>query len=357
MVPAGAQSPQESAGLSRMRHEQEALLDIFARKKFEWRSGYLAKLAGNKWGFNLNAISTAANVRTLASAGGAATHAAAPTAKAVAAQIMDAVVPAEVHGEVMQAVVQAHSNFMGELIQAVTPFLGVITAGGTTLWNLKNLIRAEYRTVTSRTHMQRILSVGNPQSAMKAIVRILERERNAEAFSFSVSLGEFAGKLAGTLADGGTATTAAIGLAANVAKLTNIVRIIVRDVLEKNAANALMARRQVTITVFEACPMVGAYYVCCAPTSVLVNQILERWSQGGWMGEVEQNVHDHIEPMRAQARRLIREFRFVIPSLQNVPGVMAANKDELARMKERVGKSGMVGFSSEDYFAGNVPKV
>jgi hypothetical protein len=44
-------------------------------------------------------------------------------------------------------------------------------------------------------------------------------------------------------------------------------------------------------------------------------------------------------------------------SLQNVPGVMAPNKDELARMKERVGKSGMVGFSSEDYFAGNVPKV
>lgn len=364
MVPGAAQSPQAMAGLSHMRFEQEALLEVFAQKKLEWRPGYFAKLANNKWGSHLNTISAAMNVRSLATSGaatgvraGATVSGAATTAKAVASQLIDAIVPTEIHPEVMQAVAQVIANYMAELVQAVTPFVGVITSGGATLWNLKSLIRAEYRTVTSRSHVERVLSVGNPQAAMKAIVRILERERNAEAFSFSVSLGEFAGKLAGTLADGGTATTTAIGLAANVAKLTNIVRIIVRDVQEKNAANALMAKRQLTITVFEVCPMVGAYYVCCAPTSVLVNQILERWSQGGWQGEVEQNVRDHIEPMRAQARRLIREYRFVIPSLLNMPGVMAPNKDELARMKDNVGKSGMVGFSSQDYFAGKVPNA
>lgn len=216
---------------------------------------------------------------------------------------------------------------MVKLTASVAPFIGVFTAGAGMLWNLKNAVQNEYRRDQAEKHHQQSLSVGHPDQAIEAIIRILKRERNADAISCSVSLGAFVGMLAG-----GTATNAPIGLAANLLKLVNIIRIIVRDVLEKNAGNDLM-REGPQITAFETCPILGAYYVCCVPTSVLVNEIFLRWWKGGWKGEVEKTVTKHIQPLREQARRLIGEHRFVIDELQRYPGVLAPNQKAIEEMK------------------------
>ncbi len=55
------------------------------------------------------------------------------------------------------------------------------------------------------------------------------------------------------------------------------------------------------------------------------------------MREVEDNVREHLEPLRERARCLIADSRFVIPSLQRMPGMMRPNAAELKRMKARVG--------------------
>jgi hypothetical protein len=263
----------------------------------------------------------------------------------MANRLLDALIPAEIRVEVMVEVAKIIPDFMKHLTAAVTPLLGVFTAAGSTLWSLKGALQNEYRRYKAEGHLQQGLSVDNPELAIRAIIRIVERERNADIFSASVSFTEFVGKVAATLADGGTATNTAIGLAGGLAKLGNTVRIIVRDTLEKNAANALMMKGP-NVTAFETCPILGCYYVCCVPTSVLVNEIFDRWWQGGWRGEVEHTVTKHVEPLRERARGLIRDHRFVIRELQYYPGVLAPNKEELAKMKARVGKSGMEGFGS-----------
>jgi hypothetical protein len=205
---------------------------------------------------------------------------------------------------------------MAKLVASMVPFVGVITAGGSVLLDLKSSIQAEYQLETNRTHAERALNFGVPAAAMQAVVRALERERNAEAFSLSVSLGAFGAKLAGLLADGGTATTAAVGLAASVLKLTNIVRIVYRDVRERKAGNDLMTR-SLKISAFETCPIIGAYYVCCAEDASLLNEILQR---GGSpldnLAEARFNLQKHVKPLQDQARRIIQAHRFVIPDLE-----------------------------------------
>ena len=147
-------------------------------------------------------------------------------------------------------------------------------------------------------------------AALDALARFLERERNQDAYAMSVSLAEFGSKLAATLADGGTASNAAIGLTANLLKLMNIVRIVVRDVREKNAANQAMMTR-VDAGIFDICPVVGAYLICCAPTSVLVNTLFDsRFGEPGWQDHVEIAVRRHLAPRQEQARRVVCAHRF-----------------------------------------------
>jgi hypothetical protein len=200
---AGGMTPAELGAEWEAQYEQLAILERFRNQKLEWRSGYLGKIGNNKFGFHLNLVTGGRNAYALSPHSGSGSE----TASTIAAKILDAMIPADIQTEVMLALESVIPDFATKLAESVAPFVGVITAGAGTLWNLKNLIRAEYRAETSRTNTDRALNVGTPHAAMDAIVRILERERNAEAFSFSVSLGEFAGKLGGALVDAGTATT------------------------------------------------------------------------------------------------------------------------------------------------------
>lgn len=238
-------------------------------------------------------------------------------------------------------------NFIAELAAAITPFLGVISSGASVAWGTKNMIRDEYRSSQARMHLERSMSKETPEKAIESIIRIIDREFTNNALTTGIASAEFATKMAGALADGGTATTVAVGLAANLARLANLVRNVVRDVQEKNAANAMM-KKSLDISVFETCPIVGAYYVCCVPHSVLVNDLLKHVGEHGFNDRVERTISHHIEPLREQARRLIREHRFVIEELMRYPGVMTANTDALETMEKRNGRTEMSGTGSAE---------
>lgn len=127
-------------------------------------------------------------------------------------------------------------------------------------------------------------------------------------------------------------------------KLANIIRVIVRDVLEKNAANQRMRSAQVTGEIFDICPLVGAYLILCVPTSVMLNTVFDRISEHGWRGDVERTVQKHLLPLQGHARRVVEEHRFVIPALRNYPGMFVRNEEKLQQMEKRKGKTGMEGF-------------
>lgn len=339
-IPVPPRTGAEIMGFSYVRAESRVIVDdLFRGKSIDWKPWILPKLADNKWGLTLNSADAAKNVAAFTSGSGAASKAA-----EMAQNAFNTLVPMTVAGEVGMALARVIPDFMKEFIGCMMPFAGVAVTGGVAIYNGCQTIRSEYRLCDAHTHQARSLSADEPAAAIQALVRILERERNYNAYSASVSTASFVGQLTGVLVDGGTATTAAVGLASNVAKLVNIIRVIVRDVLEKNAANQRMRSNQVTGEIFEVCPLVGAYLILCAPTSVMLNTVFDRVSEHGWRGDVERTVQKHLIPLQDHARRVVQEHRFIIPALQNFPGMFARNEAKLEEMEKQKGKTGMVGF-------------
>lgn len=355
----------EMVALSHLQDESRALVDmLFREKTLDWRTGFVGKLGDRKY----EAVFTISNEAVGAAAGvdelvrgdeafgptsqravTAGAKAVAPVAKTVAwaltlrEQLLLQLVPADIRHQVLMALTQVFPDFMERLVASMIPFAGIITSSAVLAKDLRKVVLETYHLDRTRMHVERSLAVADPAAAMRAVIRILERERNADAAEALLSIAEFGGKLAGALIDGGAASSAAIGAASGVVKLMNIIRVIVRDVKEKNAANLAMARG-VDLTIFGICPLAGAYYVCCAPTSALVNDIYTRWWQPGWRGDVERTVVRHLDPIRDRARRVISDHRFVIKGLERYPGVLARNDKELEAMMQRMGKTGMEGF-------------
>ena len=364
----------ERVGLSHVRDESRAIVeDLFHGKRLEWRASFKHKLGEQKIGTSLGTLTIIRSADTLSggavkgglhagasalqSAPGALASEVLPGAHigggggggmALAKDLLESLVPSDILPDVTHALAGLMPAFMAELAASLTPFVGVIVSGGGAVWATKNSLRSLWRLDAAQQHILGSLSKAEPAAALAALTRLLERERNRNVFAMGVGLADFGGKLAGLLADGGTATNAAIGLASSVIKLTNIIRIIVQDVLERNAANRQMLKR-VDLKIFATCPVVGAYMVCCVPTSVLVNTIFdEHFGKVGWQAEVEDAAKHHLAPLKEQARRLVHEHRFWIPSLANHQGLLEVNKKKLEAMLARKGKSGMEGFGGDN---------
>ncbi len=357
-LPGPGKTAADMVAVSHLRDESRAIVtDLFRGKSLDWRPGILKKLATTKFSALKNIRSAESNLNVVTNGairqgvqGGVHAVRGNPSGSSGAAEAFcRSLIPAELGAEVMAAVLREIPTFMKDLAASLTPFVGLLTSGGGAVAGACKTLRSQYRVVQIRIHQERSLSIDEPEKALAALTRILERERDAQGARTAISLGEFAGKVAGVLADGGTVTNAAVGLAANLANLALFVLELVRDVQERNAANKLMASpRGVDATVFVASPIVGAYLVCCAPTSVLVNSVFDRFFEQGWRGNVERTVQRHIEPLRIQARRVVMEHRFWIPGLQNFPGMLVKNKKKLEAMEKRKGKSGMVGFGADN---------
>jgi hypothetical protein len=335
-------TPQELAAMWEMEYEaQYGVLDRFKGLRLEWRPGYFGKLANNKWGFH-NAVASGANdVRKLASGPSSSSELVKVEAKQFANKIFNLAIPDEIPSAVRIEVERVVTEivlpgFMRQLVTDLMPFAGFIKSAGSTLWSTGKLIQAEYREWAAERSLELRLNRGTPHMAMESVVRILKRETNAEALSASANVAAFGGQFLSALPGGATASTA-ISLTASVVKLTNVVRIILRDVQERNLGNELMLKGRPDMTAFQVCPIVGAYYFCCAPDSALVNDLLERLISGG-SEEVRYYVLKHIKPVQQQARRIIHSHRFYIQALQNFPGVLMPNQAAIEADMQKRGK-------------------
>jgi hypothetical protein len=344
-LPTPARSGEEVYAFSLVRAESRTIVDqLFKGKSLDWKPGFFAKLASDWWaGKNVdtdpkilaklgnNRVGTVGNAYTAASNSLVLDHKSSATK--MAADLFKSIVPSHASGEVSIALTHVMPNFMTELATSLIPFAGVAVTGGVAVYNGIKTAFSQYDLNQARMHQARSLCVDEPGAAVNALIRILQRDRNYNAFSASVSGTAFAGKLAGILADGGTATNAAIGLAAGAAKLMNIIRVITRDVLEKREANRRMQMGGLNGEIFDVCPIVGCYLILCVPTSVMVNTVFDRISEHGWRGDVERTVTKHLVPLQNEARTLIQNGRFEITAMNNFPGMLVVNKNKLAQMQ------------------------
>lgn len=275
------------------------------------------------------------------------------TSSQTAKWLFDKLTPECIRDQVASGVAELIPDFMSQLAKSVTPFLGLMLTGGGAIASSCKAIRGEYRVHKAKMRTERIMTAREPAEAMAALIRILKRERNANTVDASVGLAEFGGKLTGLLLDGGVATNAAVGLSAGVIRLANVIRLVTRDVQERNEANKLM-QMGVDINIFKECPLVGCYLICCAPTSVLINLMAVNWGDPGMMYDIERVVVRDLEPTQEQARRIIHDSRFVIPSLINFPNVISRKDvhkklNEMETNKRRYAREGttLPGFGSD----------
>ncbi len=355
-LPGPGKTGADMVALSHIKDESRAIVsDLFRGKTLEWRPGLLAKLntktKTEKLMLNVSVGSTAKNVHTLVKTvhGGGSVASSGGSAADVVKSICKALIPEDIFAEAWSKLLAEVPSFVTEFAASITPFIGVIASGGSALWSGIKLAQGQYRIHSAHDHLENSLSADEPKKAIEALIRILERERNNLAAKTAIDATAFGGKLASVLADGGTATNAAIGLAATTAKIAVFIHAFIRDFRERKAANRLMGPGLLIdgAELFDTSPVVGAYLICCVPTSVMVNSIFDRFYEQGWRGEVEYAVRKHIEPLREQARRVVNEHRFWIPSLQNYPGMVEKNKKKLKEMAKKKGKTGMVGHGPE----------
>jgi hypothetical protein len=367
-----------SAGLAAMRDEtHQTMLIIFRGAKITWKIAFQAKMGwellkptklvvlpvqgvrqyaamggNNKVGITANAVGVGIGASTVDTLRRGGTVNSGAGAKAMS-QLISQIVPQGAQAEVMSAVQAIVPSFTVQFSAAVMPLAGILVAAGGTFWNSGKALHKQYGIRDARIHRDRSLAGVEARGAVDALIRILERERNADIYNATVSITELGGKIAGLAIDAGTASNTAIGLAANIAKLLNIVRIIYRDVSEKNEANRLMLQGKVGIEIFEVCPLLGAYLVCCLSTSGLMGLIFERFGQEGWMDVAERTNERHLEPLRQKTRAVIKEHHFEIRTLARFPGMLEVNKNALAEVKKRYVEGQ---FSPEGFGPNNLPE-
>lgn len=352
-----------SAAESALRQApQESLRALFAGRKLEWKPGVRNKMGNNKVGISINGAGLPFNALLIAhydndrfldnliglpvgdiDAGGMRLIA----AVRLMTKVFKAVVPADIRFRVAGAISIHMPWLMGDLLASMTPFMSEINTGLTAAWNLRGASLKQKDLVQLSYHKSRSFNEGEPLKAIEAMSQVLRRERNADLTSGAISSAALAAQLACLFADAGVASRPIIGCSSNLAKLANILRLIVRDIREKDAANRLL-QQGVDISVFETSPITGAYYVCCASSSDLINIIYTQIGNRGWQNTAEDVLAKHIRPLQQQARELIGMHRFHIPGLEKYPGMIdRENSGELARMANNIGKTDMPGFGSD----------
>jgi len=349
--------------LSHIQNESRALItDLFQNKQLVFRPGLLTKIAGNKKTLGVHVAKAkvikstakvAKNAHTLASSSSSSDSSSGAKGKAVtlSRNLINEIVPTDIQQDVLTAIVKIMPNFLTELQVSCTPFVGVVFSGGSAVVSGCKLAQGVYKQSQAKMHVQRTLSTAEPEAAFAALIRMIDREVEQKVEKFAKGLADFGSKLASTLADGGTATNAAIGLASGIIKLLMILRIVVRDIQERNAGNKLLLKPIITVELFEANPLMGAYFICCAPTSVLVNVMLSsaNFNNPGMTDKIERAVKRHLTPLKSRSRSLIADHRMYIPELANFPGVLKKNKKLLKEMMKNNGKTGMIGLGPDDF--------
>ncbi len=337
------QTGEEMAALSAVRNESRAIVtDLFRDRKLVYKGSSVKKILSE--GYDA-CKSIGSHVKTLKGSGGKPSPpSAAQPNFAFAEELFRQIVPTDMFTDVKSMLLNIMPDFMTQWAAELAPFTGIVKSGGTTMLKAADVVKTQWTISQSKMHGSRTLSIDEPAQAIEAIIRLLERERNIKLTDLGIAAAEFGGKLASLLVDmSGTVLNAAISIAAGVVKLVVLIGTVVRDVLESRAANALMSKGQLNASLFSACPIMGAYFLCCVPTSVIVNTIFseDKFYAPGMQDKVEHAVKKHFKPLREQAQRFIKDHRLHIPELINFPGIVEVNKKNIASAIKRKGKTAL----------------
>jgi hypothetical protein len=196
-----------------------------------------------------------------------------------------------------------------DLAKSIAPAVGfVASAAKTAMYGL--MAASQSKDVYTLSNTGEGFMAGDPAKAFQAVQRLMKRELKKTSARLTISASETTAKGIGFFGDGGTATTAAVGTAASIARLLVTLKALRRDCLEMRAANKIMRNvGQIDSTLFEKNPLLGCYFLVCADTSTIINFMFEHTGRPGFQYEVERTVKKHLNPTLKIASHLLYEHR------------------------------------------------
>lgn len=234
----------------------------------------------------------------------------------VISAIMGEGLPDPVKSEIIETV---FGTTVAEFALDAAPVFGVFSSGAKAVSAWVGVATNVYDQIVM-DESQELVRPGDASAALRAISAILERQIAKQSIDAAIRTTAFTAKGASFIADGGTATTAAIGAVESIAILLNTLTDIVIDARQKVAANKLIATGKIDIELFNTCPILGCYYIVVQDHSTIMNFDIENMGRDNWQQEAER-LRWALQPVLAKANTLIAGSRIELPGLDLAKGV------------------------------------
>lgn len=212
------------------------------------------------------------------------------------------------------------SEALSELVEEVTPFVGVALGTVKVIKAGKAVAKDGYNLYKSKEYKTGFRA-GDPLAAADAVRTIIERDLAKDSINLARYSASTGSKIAAMCLDGGTASTAAIGLGNTVAGLGLELYSLGRDIKEMRAGNKRLAQPEsLDLTVFNECPILGCYLLTCADTSSVANFFIADIGLPGWMDRVEEMKKKKMDPLLKIAAKDIQKSRMQLEGLSSDKG-------------------------------------
>lgn len=208
---------------------------------------------------------------------------------------------------------------IAQFVANVTPLFGVVSSGGKAIKDWVGVAQNVYQATEMESRYGDV-RLGDASAALEAIVAIIDRQIKKQTADAAIHTTAFTAKGIAVLADGGTATTAALGAVETVAVLLNTLVDLVIDARQVDAGNALIAAKQFDLTLFSKCPILGCYYVAVQDHSTIMDFDFANMGKANWQQEA-QRLRYAIGPVIKQAGVLIDKSRVEIKGMEEAKGV------------------------------------
>lgn len=229
---------------------------------------------------------------------------------------------------------ETSAELFSELAAEVTPIVGAVFSSYKAMSSWKNLCRTLQESEHAEDHGTRMaVAGGDPELAHAALLTLLDRQVGRYTTDGVRQSAAASAKIAGLVADIGLVTGPAIGLANSLAAIAITLGRLATDLREMRAGNAFLQNPDTLLTghqdIFEACPLLGCYYLTCSDTSNviqfyqtdLVDPNLKDGPNGGFKGRIEDLKANKIDPLLKAATRVIEHAPVKLLGLKADKGV------------------------------------
>lgn len=228
---------------------------------------------------------------------------------------------------------EAFADLMGE----IAPVIGIIYSAGKLALATKKVVEDGHN-LYKQAERKEGFRPGDPGAACDAVKVLIQRDLAKHSVDVARQALATGSKIAGACVDLGTGTNAALGTANALAGLGLQLFALGLDIKDMRAGNARLAKPEaIDHTVFEECPILGAYLLTCADTSSVANLFIGDIGLPGWMDKVEKMKKEKMDPLLKVASKAIDASNLQLDGLQSNKGTFV-KKGFFASVKARAVK-------------------